>query len=145
MHQSFRPFPIEKVNFCPKGFSLIEIIVVLALAGFLFFILSGLPSIFKLTTSSNHLSLAKQAAERKMEEVRSEGYEALSAGTTEFTDAKIQSLPQVNASLKVEDCPLEICTNNEEVLQVTITINWSQDGQPKAFTTSTLVAKGGLQ
>lgn len=146
MYQNFCPFFQKKVNFNQKkGFSLIEIVVVLALAGFLFFILSGIPSIFKLTTSSNYLSLAKEAADRKMEEVRSEGYDALSVGTTTFTDSKIQTLPQVSATLKVEECPQEICTNSENILQVSIAISWTQDGQQKAFNTSTLIAKGGLQ
>jgi len=45
----------------------------------------------------------------------------------------------------ISDCPQGVCSGNELIKQVKITINWNENSEPKTYQLVTLVAKDGLR
>lgn len=128
-----------------KGFSLIEVMLVVVLVGFMVLIMANLPSALGLIGGSKHESLARDIASKKIEEVRNQGYDNLANGQSAIQDSRLIELIGGSAQSLIEDCPLTVCSNNEQIKKVTVTVSWLEQGQPKSVTIATFVAKGGLQ
>lgn len=131
--------------FNQKGFSIVEIVVVIVIIGFIFLLLSNLPSVIGIVGTNRYESIAKQIVVGKIEDLRSQGYTALANGTTNMTDTRLSLLPISSGQTVIEDCPSSICPNNEQIKKVTTKVNWSESGKPHSTEVVTFISKGGLQ
>lgn len=127
-----------------KGFSLVEILLVVSALFFLGLLVASLPSAISSINKSRHTSLAKEAASRQLNSLRQQGFSNLANGSSGFADSSLSSLNNVTATYEVEDCPVEICTNNEETKKVIVKIAWKELGDDKRVELQTLVSEGGI-
>lgn len=127
-----------------KGFSLVEILLVIAGIGFLIILMAALPNSVKLITHSKYQSLAREIAAKQIETVREQSYANLALGTQGLSDSRINLLPSGSGVKMVEDCDPQICTQSELVKKVTVTIDWIQEGSNKQARLVTFVSDGGL-
>lgn len=134
-----------------NGFSIIELILIVVIVGFLSLLLLNLPSSISLIGDSNNTSIAKDIASTKLENLRSQGFANLALASDEpFSDSRLTSLYLGAASYTVEDCQPGVCTTQElnnsiEIKQVTIKVTWKEKDTNKEVKLSTLVAEGGLK
>lgn len=124
---------------------MIEVVLVIVLVGFMILVVANLPSALGLIGGSKNESLAREIASKTVENIRSQGYDSLANGQSPIQDSRLAQLTGGSAQSLVEDCPVTICSNNEQVKKVTVTINWLEQGQAKSAQVVTFVAKGGLQ
>lgn len=134
-------FPSQRA----AGFSLVELIIAVALVGVIVLIVANIPNAISLVTSSQSESKIREVAARKIEDIRIGGYDNLANGTTAISDVRLNSLANVAAFTVVGDCPSTICANGELVKEVRITISWNENGGPKTYQVMTLVGKDGLR
>lgn len=127
------------------GFSLIEIVLVILVAGIIILVLSNLTPTFNLLKTSGQENISRQIVSKKIEDMRALGYDNLANGTNTFSDSRLSQLPLATAITLVEDCPINICANNEPIKQVTIKVSWTENSGQKDFSITTLIAKGGLR
>lgn len=127
------------------GFALIEIILVCLIVGFLALLIGNLPQSIKLTTSSNHQSLANQIASKQIEDLRTKTFANLANGTTTILDPRLSSLPDVTATITLSDCPVSVCSNNEKIKRVDIVISWLDSSKTNTVNLNTFIGEGGLQ
>lgn len=129
-----------------NGFSLVELVIAVSLVGVIVLIVGNIPNAIRLVTSSQSESVVRQVAARKIEDIRAAGYESLpEQGTTAISDTRLSQLKSSSAFMTVDDCPVNICPNGEAVRQVTLTISWSEDGEPKTYQLVTLIGEDGLR
>jgi type II secretory pathway pseudopilin PulG len=127
------------------GFSLVELILVILVAGMIIMVLSNLTPTFNLLNTSSRENISRQIVSKKIEDMRALGYDNLANGTANFSDSRLLELPQASATTIIEDCPVDICANNEPIKQVTIQVKWTENSGQKDFSITTLIAKGGLR
>lgn len=130
------------------GFSLVEIILVTLLVGFIILFIGNIPSALKLVGSSSHESLAKEIASKKIEDSRSVPFDNLALGASPIGDSRLTSLPGGSGQVTVSACPDSICPTQQEkdlVKQVSIQVSWSEAGQTKNIQINTLITKDGLK
>lgn len=128
------------------GFSLVEVVVIIAVAGMIVLFLGNLPSSLGLIGSSKQETVVNQIINEEIERLRSLGHENISPGTSTISDSRITSLPNSTSEVLIEDCPPSLCSNGEQkISQVTITISWTSSGKPKKIEVKTLVTEGGLK
>jgi hypothetical protein len=141
-------FFLPKVVQNQKAFSLVEIVIIVMIAGFIVLLLSNLPSSLKLIGVSTHESKAKDLAQKKVEDVRGTPFVNISLGTTPVSDPGLSSLPGGSGEVLIEPCPDTICTTQAEkdlIRQATIKISWQEQGNQKDVQVTTLVTDGGLK
>ena len=128
------------------GFSLVELVIAVSLVGVIVLIVGNIPNAIRLVTSSESESVVRQVAAKKIEDIRAAGYENLpEQGTTAISDSRLSQLKSPSAFMVVDDCPVNICSSDEAVRQVTLTISWSEDGEPKTYQIVTLIGEDGLR
>jgi Tfp pilus assembly protein PilV len=127
-----------------KGASLVEIIIVILIVGFILLVVSNIPSSIFLIGSSKYQSTAKQVASSKMEDLRVQGYDNLANGVVVISDPRLNTLPGGTGTIDVSDCPSTLCSNGEEIKKVRVKIDWQESGKPKTIEINTLISKGGL-
>src|SRR3989344_6359190 len=111
-----------------KGFSLIEVLLILMILGFIVSLINLAPSAIGLVGTSKYESLAKEIVQKKIEDLRSLGFSNIcdptSAPCTDnITDSRLSKLPRSTGQVLVEVCPSEICLNGEEIKKLTITVS----------------------
>ncbi len=122
-----------------------EVIIALFITGIMVLVIANIPQAVRLITSSQSESKVKEAAARKIEDLRIAGYDNLANGTTPISDPRLKSLASVNASTVIADCPSVLCPGGELVKKVSVTISWNENNNTKNFKLTTLIAKGGLK
>lgn len=131
-----------------KGFSLIEIILVVFIVGFMVLFIANIPTSLKIVGVSSRESTAKEIALKVVEDLRAQSYDNL-ANTSDpppsVSDLRLNSLPSPSAIYTIIDCPLSICTNGELVKQAKVEISWVEAGSSRSVELTTLIAKGGLR
>ncbi len=125
-----------------KGTSLVEIIVVIAVVGFLVILVSSLPNSINLITKAKHLSIAREVIAKEIENQRSIQYINLVNG--EVSDPRLKLLPSSSGNVLIEDCNPSICTNGEITKVVTITVSWKESGKDTSTKVKTFISEGGL-
>lgn len=128
-----------------KGVSLIEVVLVVVLIGLMILVLTNLPQALGLIGGSKHEVLARDIASKKIEDIRSQGFDSLGSGSSLIIDNRLDQLAGSSAQSLIEDCPVTACSNNEQVKKVTATVSWLEQGKLRSATVVTFVAKGGLQ
>lgn len=129
---------------CEYGASLVEALIAVAIVGFVVLLLASLPNAINLVQKSKYLALAREIAVKNLEDTRQLKYDNLVNGEQDITDSRISLLPRGSGKTAVEDCSVSICTNSEDVKQVTVTISWSQRNNPQQVALKTFISKGGL-
>lgn len=124
---------------------MIEILVALFITGAIVLVIASIPNVLSLVKGSQSESKVREAAAKKIEDIRLSGYDNLANGSTALTDPKLNSLASVTGVVLTEDCPADLCAGGELVKKITITITWNENTEPKRFSVTTLVAKGGLR
>ena len=122
----------------PRGFSLIEAIVSLALIGVLLIISSALTRSVPLTSDSRDQDIALKIANTEIDYLRSQGYAALpSTGT--FTDPTLSLLASSTATMTST-------AFNAKTKRVDVTVSWmARDRTRHSLALTTLVTQiGGL-
>lgn len=128
-----------------KGFSLVEVIMGVFIAGIMVLVIANIPQAVKLITGSRSEAKVREVTAKIIEDLRLSGYDSLSDGSKAIVDPRLNSLNSVSGVVLTENCPVEICTSGEIAKKVTITITWNENIEPKRFSVTTLIAKGGLK
>ncbi len=127
-----------------KGVSLIESLLVIAMVGIIVILLANLPNAMGLLQKSNHLSLAREIASKQLEDKRSLSYKNLTNDNSVIMDSRISLLPSGSGTVVVEDCDVEICTQAEQIKQVSVTVIWKDNNKIQNITLKTFIAEGGI-
>lgn len=129
-----------------KGFSLIELLLVIMLIGFSVGLIVNMPNSINLIGSSRHQSLAKEIATYQLENLRLKGFDNLPGnGQNSFSDPRLSSLPGGAGSITMVDCPASVCSNGEEnIKQASVSVTWKEKSD-KSVTLTTLISQGGLR
>lgn len=128
-----------------SGISLVEIVISLMIVVFVILIITSVPQSIRLVGSSNKESLAKDIVNKKIEDLRNQGYASLANGTTQILDSRLDNLPSASASVVISDCPVTVCTNGEKTKQAEVKVSWDDNGKIKNVTVNTLISEGGLK
>lgn len=126
------------------GLSLVELLVVIASVGIMVLLIANIPSSINLVNKSRHQSIAREIASKVIEDTRVVTYANLANGQSAINDARLFTLPSGSGTKDIEDCPAEICTNNEDTKQLTVTINWKEVGKELNYVVKTFISSGGL-
>lgn len=127
-----------------RGISLIEILLVVVALGFIVMLLSNIPSAINLIQRSKYLGLAREIATKQIEDKRQMDFSSLVNDSVGINDSRISFLPKASGTVAVEDCDSSICTHEESVKQVTVTINWTENSKNQQVILETLIGQGGL-
>ena len=127
-----------------KGVSLIESLLVIAIIGFVVFLIASLPNALMLISKSRHVSLAREIATKQIEDKRTINYSNLANDNTPINDSRLNLLPGSSGTVEVSDCDLSICTNGEHIKQVAVTVNWQDNNKPQTITLKTMIGEGGI-
>lgn len=127
-----------------KGVSLIESLLAVVMVGVIVLLLSNLPNAMNLMSKSSHLGIAREIASKQIEDKRAISYINLVNDSVAIVDSRLSQLPSGVGTILVEDCPLEICTNGEQIKQITITINWKENDKPQTTIIKTFIGESGL-
>lgn len=127
-----------------KGFSLVEILLVVGAIFCLGLLVAALPPAISSVNRSRHTSLAKEAASKQLNSLRQQGFANLSNGSGNFSSSALSSLNEVTAVYTIEDCSPEICSHEEKTKKVMVRISWQESGDAKKVELSTLISEGGL-
>lgn len=127
-----------------RGISLIEVLLVVAVVGTAVFLMANLPNAMGLVNKSRHLSLAREIAAKEIEDRRNVSYINLVPDTTEIIDSRISLLPSGNGQVIVTDCDPLICTNDEHIKQVAVTVQWKEGSKDQQVSLKTFIGEGGI-
>lgn len=130
-----------------NGFSLVETILVIFIAGILVLVLVNIPNALGLINKSKHLSLAKEIATKQLEDKRNTNYANLVNDTITLStssEPRLSLLPAGMVVVKVEDCSENICQNSEAIKQVGVSVSWLEGSKTQNISLDTLVGEGGL-
>lgn len=127
-----------------EGASLIELMLVTVMVGFMVVLIAGIPNSMVLIGKSQHLSVAKEVATKQLSAERALAYSNLNNGSTLIRDSRLSLLPSSSGSITVEDCNPAVCTNAEPVKLVTVLITWRDNAKDQSYQLQTMIASGGL-
>lgn len=126
------------------GVSLIESLMVIAMVGIIVILLANLPNAFNLVNKSKHISLAREIAAKQVEDKRATSFVNLANGNSQIIDSRMSLLPNSSGTVLVEDCNIQICTNGENIKQITVTINWQDNAKTQTISLKTFIGEGGI-
>lgn len=127
-----------------SGFSLVELLLIIATIGFLGLLVANLPSAMSSITKSRHASVAREIASKQIENLRKQSYENLLNSTNTFTDSNLSNLPGGSANYQIADCPEAVCTLDENAKEIKVTVAWVESGENKSVELTTMISEGGL-
>lgn len=127
-----------------SGVSLIEILLVIAIIGFLGLLIGNLPNSIGLIGKAKRVSLAREIASAKIESLRQTGFVNLAIGESAISDSRLTSLTASIGKALVEDCDPIVCTQAESAKQITVTVSWKDLGKDQEVKIKTLISEGGL-
>ena len=129
-----------------SGFSLVEVLLVMMVVIFIALLIANLPPTIRLSGNSAHESLAKEIASQQIEILRGKTYGNLSGnGTTAISDTRVSQLPGGAGTVTIADCPAAICTNDEPLKQITVTVSWLETKNTTSIKLDTLIGQGGIK
>ena len=119
-----------------RGFTLVEILVSLALVGLVLAVASVLVSTTELSRSARHAARAREIAESALESARAEG--SVSLETRVLADPRLAELPHGAGILTVAPYAAGLA-------EVTAEVSWrdSQAAESRSFSLTTLIAQEG--
>ncbi len=120
------------------GFTLIEVIIGLALLLATISIFGVAISTLPLTKTARNQNLAYHLAAKKLEELRNTPFAILPPGGS-FTDPGLSNLPSSTASLTIADYQ-----DSSEIKRATVTVSWEDQGAARSIELDTLISQGGV-
>ncbi len=125
-------------SYTTKGFTLIEILVTIAILGALIALYAATLRTSTLTQETAHEDIALHVANQKLDDLRASGYASLPSSGP-FGDTQLGSLPSGAASTT-------ITTFNAKTKQVIVTVSWLEAGRgTHSVSLTTLITQvGGL-
>lgn len=127
-----------------KGTSLVEILLVITLVGFLVLIIGNLPNSIALIGKAGHQSLAREIGSKKIEDLRSMQYINLANGESPLTDFRLNQIPSGAGTYLIEDCDPLICVNGEQIKKAVVTVFWKEGSKDTQIKLETLISEGGI-
>lgn len=127
-----------------KGVSLIETLLVVVVVGGIVLLMANLPNAIGLIARSRHLGLAREIAAKQIEDKRATSYINLVNDTSSVSDPRVTLLPNGSGEVQVEDCDPLICTNSENIKQITVSIQWMENSKQQSVSLKTLIGEGGI-
>lgn len=127
-----------------KGSTLIEMLLVVVVIGSLVYLLASLPNALLLINKSKYLSIAKEIASKQIEDKRNISFSNLVNDNVTISDTRMALLPSGTGTIVVSDCDSNICTNNEKIKKVIISVTWKDNNKNQSFSLTTLISEGGL-
>lgn len=121
-----------------KGFSLIEMIIALALVLATILVFAVALQSSPLTRHARNQNVAYHVAANKIEELRNTQFSSLPASGA-FSDPGLGNLQGATAQLTITDYQ-----GSSDVKQVVVTISWLEAGATKSLTLETLMSNSGL-
>lgn len=128
-----------------QGISLVEVLLVATIIGFLVIIIASLPNALSLMGKSGRISLAREIATKTIEEKRQLTYANLSYGEEAISDARLGKLPAGSGKSVVTDCDVAICAGGESVKLLEVTVKWAEGQDFQEVKLETFVAEDGLK
>lgn len=121
-----------------SGFSLIEVVITIAIVGLMILVYQGIVSNVILTRTAQNKDIALKIASYKIEELRATGYGSLPASGS-FSDSLLNSIPSGTATIAVT-------TYSQKVKQVAVTVSWTEpnSSQISVVLTTLIADSGGL-
>ena len=135
---------VRLLNRKQSGVSLVEILLVIAVIGFLGLLIGNLPNSIGLIGKAKRVSLAREIASAKIESLRQTGFVNLSLGESAISDSRLTALPESFGKALIEDCDSLVCTQAESAKQITVTVSWKDLGKDQEVKIKTLISEGGL-
>lgn len=129
------------------GVSLIELVLVVATVIFLALLINNFPSSIASINKSKHSSIARDIVGKQLDALRRQKYADLNntlEGGVSFTDSGLYALPSSSAVYEINDCPVSVCSNNENIKEVKVRVKWKENSQDETVELSTLIAEGGI-
>lgn len=127
-----------------KGFSLVESLLVVVIIGSVVLLIANIPNALMLIAKSRHVSLAREIAVKQIEDKRTINYVNLVNDNSPVSDTRLSLLPEGSGTVEVGDCDPSICTQGEDIKQVTITVSWRDNNKIQTITLKTMIGEGGI-
>jgi len=121
-----------------RGFTLIELIIGLALTVGALALFGVILSTVPLTRESRNQNIVYKVAGKKIEELRVTPFASLPSSGV-FTDSGLNDLTSSTAVLTVSDFG-----GNTEIKQINVSITWDEEGTARNLSLDTLIIDGGL-
>lgn len=120
-----------------RGFSLIEILVSIALLGVIALVAAMLVSTIGLSRSARHTGTATQIAESAIEAARAEGAASIASGA--LTDTRLAELPEGSGSISVS-------AYDADLTEVMVEVVWrdTRTSDMKSVSLTTLIGNSGI-
>lgn len=128
----------------PTGVSLVELLIVVAVIGFLAILVASIPNSIALIGKSKYVSVAREIAVKQIEDSRAIGYDNLVDGSNAVNDSRLNSLPSGTGSVTISDCDISICASGEDLKQVIVKVSWKESGKDAEVKLTTFVSENGL-
>lgn len=142
------PMTSQNNNSHQQGFSLVEGLMIAVIAIFIVLVIGSLTPFINLIGSSRYESLAKDIAQKQIEDLRALPFANLTntaSPAPTVVDSRLSKLPQGSGLYTIEDCDPGVCLNSEKLKKIHIIINWKEAAKDKKVDLDTFVANGGLK
>lgn len=133
----FRIFVLFR-NFVAKGFSLIEVIIALAIVLTTLTVFGVALSSVPLTKNARSQNLAYHIGAKKVEELRNTPFDSLPAGGA-FTDPGFSDLEGASGIFTIANY-----SGSSSIKQIVVTVFWTDSGKTRSVVLETLMSDKGL-
>lgn len=127
-----------------KGVSLVEVLLIVTSVGFLVLLIGNIPNSIGLIGKAGRQSIAREIANKQIEDKRAFIYSNLANGTVEVVDSRLNSLPSGSGSVTISDCGPTVCNNSEVAKVLEVIITWQEFTNTEALKLETLISQEGL-
>ncbi len=127
-----------------RGVSLIEVLLVVVVLGSIIFLIASVPNAILLIGKSKHMSLAREIAVKQLEDKRDLSFDNLVNDNSPISDPRLSLLPEGNGSVEVSDCDPAVCTNQEDIKQVFVTVTWKDNNKTQEVKLQSMIGEGGI-
>ncbi|HSX45609.1 MAG TPA: prepilin-type N-terminal cleavage/methylation domain-containing protein [Candidatus Saccharimonadia bacterium] len=130
---------MKKKQIGSRGFTIVELLVCIAVAGILIGALSSVVNNYlHLGQRGRYLNLANSYVEAKVEALRNVGYNGLSIGTTSVTGELPTQLPPSRSGSMTVSSP------SGGIKQVDLTVSFKDQGQTQSYSYTTYIGELGV-
>lgn len=121
-----------------SGYTLMEVIVALAIVLVMLVIFGGAVSTIPLTKTARNQNVAYHIAAKKIEELRNTAFASL-PGSGPFSDSALSELPGSTGTLTIVNYE-----SSTAIKHVTVQVSWSENATSRNVTLDTLISASGL-